>query len=758
MHRRTFNKLIGMGTIGSLRLRSSFQEALAKPAEIGGPRGKWPADSYRRLIVDMHVPDWDPVLLSRFDPEDYVRTIADAGFQSILHYAQSEVGLCLYPTKVGQMHAALKGRDFFGEVVAQCRRRDIHILGYFSVMTDNWAYQTHPDWRFLFEEGYDRTLEAGPLVPGAPYPESIPAGEVCPNSPYRDYVQGCLKEIVTNYDIDGMFLDQIVWPGVCYCPHCTERFWREYKAEPPRIVNWDDPTWRKYQKMREQSLLDFALTNYRTIKQIRAITVCHQYGGSFVGWNWGVPFELNQASDYAGGDITYSSFYGGPPAYSLACKAFDSLTKTHPYEFIVGAPADGLFRLSLKPKDELRLESLIPTLHSSPFMLIDGILPDGTLYKPFYKVFAEVNARLAQYQPFLGGDLLADVAIYWDGESMYDPAEKGVHVSQLKAVSNVPHKDAVFGMASILRRAHIPFGVVTNATLEQLARYRAVILPNVLELTAEQAGQFRRFVEQGGILYASGPSSLDRFDPRGPRFLLEEVMGVRYQGTLGTVITYFTPKDDKLKEAVWPQLHLKYAGSMVKVEALPGAEVLATVTLPYVPIESEHPIGSHFADIESDQPALTPGSDPALVQNAFGKGRAVWLAAPMEAVSKAQSSGSPSGAAPPEVNAKLVLSVLRRVLPGPYRFEAETHPTVEMTLFDQPEKKRLLAGLLNMQLEFPAFPARATVRVQLPSGRRVTRVFSVPEQKPISYEKVGPYVQFRLEPFDALALAVIQLE
>src|ERR1700684_1177670 len=197
MDRRDFNKLIGVGVIGGLAARGASVSAFDAPAVSKGRRGRWPADTYRRFIADMHVPDWDPVFLSHFDPEEYVATIADAGFQSILHYAQSEVGLCLYPTKIGQVHAALKGRDFFGEVVEQCRRRGIHVLGYFSLMTDNWAYQHHPDWRFLWEDGYDRTLDSPTL--GAPYPESIPAGEVCPNSPYRDYVAACLTEIVTNY-------------------------------------------------------------------------------------------------------------------------------------------------------------------------------------------------------------------------------------------------------------------------------------------------------------------------------------------------------------------------------------------------------------------------------------------------------------------------------------------------------------------------------------------------------------------------------
>ena len=749
MNRRTFNKVLGIGAISGVSGLGPFVRTRVLGDERGGGDGRWPTGIFRRLLVDMHISDWDPVLLSRFDPEEYVRMIADAGFEALVTDAQSEVGLCLYPTKVGQMHAALKGRDFVGEVVAQCRRRGIHVLAYISLMTDNWAYQTHPDWRFLWEDGYDRTLEAP--RPGDRYPEDIPAGEVCANSPYRDYVIARIKEFVSIYDIDGIWLDQLFWPGVCYCPHCTARFWREYKSEPPRIVDWDDPIWRQFQKMRQQSLLDLALTIYRTIKQIRPMTVCFNNAAGFHDWVTAVPFELNEAADYASGD-----FYGGPEQYSLICKTFDSLTKTRPYEFMESAPFDLRNRLSLKPFEELRMESLIPTLHSAPIIQLDGVLPDGTLYQPLYEVFAKVNALLAQYQPFLGGNLLADVAVYLDKDSMYNPRERGVRVSQLKAVGDIPHIDAVFGIAKILRGAHIPFGVVTNATLKQLSRYRAVVLPNVLELTADQAAQFRRFVEQGGILYASGPSSLDRFDPRGPRFLLEDVLGVRYTGTLGTVVTYFTPKDDKVKEAVWPQPYIEFDGSMVKVEALPGAEVLATVTLPFVPVESEHVIGNHYSDIEGVQAAMTSGSEPALVQHSFGKGRAVWLAAPLE--SNPNSLRWPYQGAKTDVNAKLVLSVLRRVLPAPYYFEADTHPSVEMTLFHQPEKKRVLAGLLNMQQELPQIPVGATVRVQVPGEGRVTRVVLIPEQKTIPFEKAGPYTQFRLQPFDALAMAFVEYE
>ena len=344
-----------------------------------------------------------------------------------------------------------------------------------------------------------------------------------------------------------------------------------------------------------------------------------------------------------------------------------------------------------------------------------------------------------------------------------------MRVGKLRALDNCPHLAAVIGWTRVLREAHIPFSVVTNANLDQLKNFRAVLLPNVLEMTAEQADQFRKFVEAGGVVYASGPSSLDRFDKNGPRFLLEDVFGVRYTGTLGGKLiegvggsggsfsgeqtpeawryswTFLSPEDEAVKKLIWPQKEFSFPGPMLKAMTLPGAEVLATITLPFAPPSQGKPIGSRFGAIHSNPPALTPGTDPGIVWNTFGKGKAVWVAAPIETSSEA-------------VTARLVGALLKRLLPGPYKFEVDTHPSVEMTLFHQAEKRRLVATLLTMQAQLPAFPAKATVRVQSPRGKKITAVTHEPDRKPLKFKTVGDYVQFDLEPFTCLSMALVEYE
>jgi hypothetical protein len=429
----------------------------------------------------------------------------------------------------------------------------------------------------------------------------------------------------------------------------------------------------------------------------------------------------------------------------LVCKTYYGLTRNRPFEFMTSRTRDLRDHETIKPIEEIRIESFVAPLHSAAFLMIDAINPNGTLNHAVYDFMGKVNAQRAPYEPFYGGDLQADVAIYYDKESFYNPNEKKVRVGQLQAVDDCPHRDGVVGLAHILREAHIPFGVVTNANLEQLKNYRAVMLPAVLEMTAAQAAQFRAFVEAGGVVYASGPSSLDRFEEAGPRYFLEDVFGVRYAGIEGTRMTYLSPKDGAIQKLLWPQDAFTFAGPMIKATALPGAEVLMTVTLPFVAPEVGQAIGSHFASIHSNPPAFTPGTDPGVVINRRGKGKAVWVAAPIEIGKEA-------------VNARLVVALLKRVLLGPYYFEVDAHPSVEMTLFHQADKKRWLAGLLSMQQQLPPIAVPATVRVQVPSGKRVTAVVHLPERKPLKFEVVGPYIQFKLEPFEALSMALVEYQ
>ena len=70
--------------------------------------------------------------------------------------------------------------------------------------------------------------------------------------------------------------------------------------------------------------------------------------------------------------------------------------------------------------------------------------------------------------------------------------------------------------------------------------------------------------------------------------------------------TFLSPKDDAVAKTIWPQKEFSYPGQMLKAMTLPGADVLATVTLPFAPPAQGRPIGSRFGAIHSNPPNVTP--------------------------------------------------------------------------------------------------------------------------------------------------------
>ena len=358
--RRFLGSLAAATAAGPLTGLASLASDSASPAATKIKATRWPDEVYRRSSVDIHVPDWNPALLSRFDAAEYVETLARGGVQSYLQMANSHVGLCLWKTKVGKPHAAMKGRDFVGEVVAECRKRNIHPLAYFSLFFDNWAFEFHDDWRLHHPSGAVATGRYG---------------LVCPNTPYREYVLACIAEICGTYDIDGMFFDMTFWPGLCYCKHCQARFQKEQGKPLPRVVDWMDPVWRAFQQSRQDWLLEFAKSCSAAVKKARpGITVNHQYSTIFHNWTLGAPLELRDACDYVGGD-----FYGGSIQHSLACKVFHGLTHRRPFEFHTSRTRIYSDHVTVKPMEEIRTEAFVATLHSAALMIVDYINVDGTL-------------------------------------------------------------------------------------------------------------------------------------------------------------------------------------------------------------------------------------------------------------------------------------------------------------------------------------------------------------------------------------------
>ena len=96
-------------------------------------------DTYRRSLLDMHIPDWDDAFLSEYEPSAIADQYAKAGVQGALIYAKSHVGLNYWPSPVGGVHRAARNRDLVAESLAAFAGHGIRPALYHSLVFDNWA-------------------------------------------------------------------------------------------------------------------------------------------------------------------------------------------------------------------------------------------------------------------------------------------------------------------------------------------------------------------------------------------------------------------------------------------------------------------------------------------------------------------------------------------------------------------------------------------------------------------------------------------
>jgi hypothetical protein len=681
---------------------------------------RWYEHVYRRNVIDMHIADWDERFLSQFDPVRYVEMLRLCRAQSAVVYAHSHVGHCYYPTRVGHMHRGLKGRNILAEVLDQCQQHGICAVVYYSLIFDDWAYRHHPEWRIILANGEGAA-------------EHSRYGVCCPNSPYRDYARAHAEEICRLFEFQGMRFDMTFWPAVCYCVHCQQRFAEEVGGELPRVVDWGDGRWVAFQRRREAWLAQFAADMTRAVRRIRPeVTVEHQASTYPLGWRFGVTTALVKHNDFLQGD-----FYGDALQGSFVRKLFRNLSPSRPFGFETSSSVNLSNHTATKSAELLSTKAHACIADGGAFVFIDAIDPVGTLNPAVYERMGKVFSETKDYEPFLGGELCQDVGVYLSMESKYDPADSGKAVDDPQLSSRVPHVEAVVGACKALIEAHIPYGVITQQNLRELARHKALVLPDVKMIDAEEVEAFREYVRRGGNLYASAMGSLVTKDGQHHEdLLLGDVLGVSYAGKTEESFTYIASAEGA--EGLLPGYSPKYPLGVPEAQAVvrvrPGAEVLGWTALPYT--NPSDP--TRYASIHSNPPGI-PTRNPAVVLNHFGKGRALYVTASLESHETCRDT----------------LVALLRYLGELFSVEAAAPKAVEVTTFHQADRRRFVVNLLNFQKELPNIPVEGVrIRLRL-NGSTVRRVVQLPAGTPIGYEERDGCLEFAVPRLETLAMIAV---
>jgi len=689
---------------------------------------RWHQTRYRANLVDMHIPDWHPAFLSRFDSKAYADLLQQARVQVAYLYASSCLGICYWPTKVGHQHDGLHGRDILGERVRECHARGMAVVVYTNWWS-KWAYDNHPDWRFVNAKGENT---ADYLWTPGHY------GVCCPNSPYTAYVMALVEELLTGYDVEGLWVDMIFWPySVCYCSHCRRRYHDETGKDLPKVVNWEDPEWVAFQRRREAWLAEVVGGITALARRLKpGVTVGHQCAAWSTGWASGIGSEFFRQNDYLSGD-----FYGGAAEQSFICNFFSRLSEEPLFEFMTSRCPDLTDHTTTKSTELLEAQALAAVAHNGRFLFIDAIDPVGTMDPAIYAQMGQVFAKTAPYEPFLTPDArpLADVGVYLNFESLMDPRDNGRRVADVSA-GRPPVVAAVSNLARTLVQGHVPYAVLTPKDLDALSAFPVIVMPELFMLSSREAEAFRRYVADGGSLYLARSTSLLTTDGvRQADFMLADVLGVRFVGQTREEVTYMAPVPgcEGLFAPSTAQHPLTLMGSQMTVEAVDSARVLATITLPYT--DPKDP--TRFASAISNPPG-TATSFPAVVLNRYGKGRALYVAGALERMEH-------------DAHREVFRRLLGLIAPQPPLVATDAPKAVEVVLFDQAQAGRLILSVLNLQADLPSIPVCAVrVRLRL-DGRRPVRLMRFPGETAVPFQEDNSGIEFevpRLETFLMLGL------
>ncbi|MDX2065888.1 MAG: alpha-amylase family protein [Fimbriimonadaceae bacterium] len=571
---------------------------------------------FRQVHLDFHTSEHIPDVGAEFDAEHFVATLRRASVDSVTLFSRCHHGWIYHDTKFPNRHPNLT-RNLLAEQIRACHAADIRCPIYITVGWDEYAARTHPEWLELDETGRHCGPAPSPLQPGWRNLDFA--------SEYIDYVIAQTEEVCDLFgdEVDGFFFDIIFQRGV-HSEACLARFRKE---------GWDPTDATAQQRMRD-------LLVYECVSRIEsAVRAKQSYGTVFFNGGHVGPAFRKMLAHYT--HLEVESLPTGGWGYShFPMTARYSRTLNPQFLGMTGKFSEswGHFN-SYKPQAALDFECLSAVALGGRCSVGDQLPPGGRLDEMTYDLIGRTYARIAALEPWT--------------ESAVGFAEIAVVNAEQFNTSQARMDPRNVGATRMLLEGHHQFDLID--TEADYSHYRLLILPDVIELSDEQADKVDAYLVAGGCVITSGSSGRN-LTHRAAEFT-------------GESLPYspdYLHSDWLLRED--SAIVMYERGEEIRPRA--GAEVLATVTEPYFN-RSYARFVSH-----AHTPPAHRTDQPALVQ----RDRVITFAHPIFTTYAIHSMTH---------HRDLVLAAIRRLLPDP-AVRSNGPRSLQILLTDLPDARRVV--------------------------------------------------------------------
>lgn len=374
-------------------------------------------------------------------------------------------------------------------------------------------YEQHPDWAYRDAKG--QIVDYNGDV------------HVCINGPYQQhYALLIIEELLKTHDFDGIFFNMGgyqtrdysgVYHGICHCVHCQERFGELFGLNLPSGEDPADPVFRAYRQFKQQTVSEHHDRVYRLIADRWshiAIANHMQFRRGFIRQESNTAIERPLPHwQYDASDNTKWAV-GSYPEMVSSNTSVDFID--FPYRHVAVSPDQQALRLA------------------------QSLANGGTL--DYYLI-----GRLDNHEDRSGFAAVRDLFHY---HAAHEEEYVGLHsIAEVLLLKGEGNQAEYRGWYRVLAEQHILFDVVRlDAALDSMwTKYSTIVLPAIETVSDELAARLDRFVEDGGVLIATGKAGFcdEAGNPRpGPVMAslgIDEVLAVQ-DNTRGAYLK-FADKD-----------------------------------------------------------------------------------------------------------------------------------------------------------------------------------------------------------------------
>ncbi|MEM6583522.1 MAG: beta-galactosidase trimerization domain-containing protein [Pseudomonadota bacterium] len=591
---------------------------------------------FRQIHLDFHTAGQIQGIGNRFDPKAYAAQLKAARVDSVTTFARCHHGYSYYNTEIGTRHPELDF-DLLQAQYDACKSADINVPIYLTVCWDELSISRHPEWRQIHPDGSDYTFMNAPMGSSWTF--------LCLNSPYLDYLVAGVEEVVERFpDADGIWLD-IVHQTECGCPACLDSMHQQG-------LDYENPEHRAQHRHR-------VLDNYlrRTFDAVKSrapnMPVFHNQGHLARG-------DRNKYRYYDHLEIESLPTGGwGYDHFPISAKYAEQLGRdylgmTGKFHFVWGEFG------GFKHPNALRYECAAMLAVGARCSVGDQLDPSGELDISTYDIIGRAYQEVEAKEPWCEDSTnVADVALF-SSQAWNNPG-----------VTGGSHRDCDEddGAARLLLQGHVLFDVIDQYS--EFYRYKLILLPDCIRLTAELAARLQDYVDRGGKLLLTGRSGLAA---EGDEIALD--VGAKLKGASPIEPVFVRPRQDLQPEFCASPFLFRFPGSRVE---LTDGEELGEIYHPWFQRQPGQFCGHQHAPARHQ-----PSGDPC----GSRKGNIVYLA--QDICTEYKQFGA-------VMHKDFFLAVLRDLLGDQLTLSSNLGSSGRITLREQATKQRYVLHLLYGQ-------------------------------------------------------------